>query len=474
MQKSRLNVATKLAYGAGNASNSVKTVVFSTFLFFYYNQVLGLSGTIVGTGLLLALCVDAVTDPFVGVWSDQWQSKWGRRHPFMVFGSLPFAFFLFALFLPPKNLEQNALFAWFLVFSILTRTAQTFFQIPYLSLGAELTSDYKERSIIYSYTQLFGFLGNVVVAGVGYVFFFRSTAEFKNGLLNESMYPWFGLYAVVIILISAVWTIWGTCSVIPFLNKNETKKSLHWSQYHQEFLTIFRNASFRVMIVGAMISLTVVGTNETLYSYIMIHFWGFKPEELMIYFAISFLAGLGLALYLAPRMVDWMDKRNTMIIAILGITVGVNSMIVLRLLGFLPENGTFLLIVFLMIGVFITSIFLPISFITLNSIFADIADEIEYETRERKEGTLFAIRAFLSKLATGVGGFLAGVILDGIHFPKEAEIGEVSENIIFNLGLVGGPILSLIGLISIVFFLRYRLDKKRHMEIMAYLSSDKD
>ena len=194
----------------------------------------------------------------------------------------------------------------------------------------------------------------------------------------------------------------------------------------------------------------------------------------MFYFAISFLTGLVLALYFAPKMVDWIDKRNTMIVSIMGVTLGVNCMILLRLFELLPPNGTVELAIFLMIGIFISSVFLPISYITLNSIFADIADEVAYETKERKEGTLFAIRAFLSKLATGVGGFLAGVILDWIHFPKEAELGEVSPEVIFNLGLFGGPLLSLIGLVSIFFFMKYRLDKERHQEITMVLRERKE
>ena len=61
-----LSLATRLTYGVGQLSDGVKQSAFSTFLFFYYNQVLGLSGSLAGMAALLALMVDAITDPMVG------------------------------------------------------------------------------------------------------------------------------------------------------------------------------------------------------------------------------------------------------------------------------------------------------------------------------------------------------------------------------------------------------------------------
>ena len=55
---SEINLATRLSYGVGQLSDGVKQSAFSTFLFFYYNQVLGLSGSLAGSAALLALMVD--------------------------------------------------------------------------------------------------------------------------------------------------------------------------------------------------------------------------------------------------------------------------------------------------------------------------------------------------------------------------------------------------------------------------------
>src|SRR6056300_853939 len=127
-----MKTSIKLGYGIGQTSSGVKNAVFSIFLFFYYNQVLGLSGSLAGMASLLALIVDAVTDPMVGQLSDRFKSRWGRRHPFMLAGAVPFGIAMVALFSPPEGLDQSQLFAWMLIGAIAVRLMLTLFFVPHL------------------------------------------------------------------------------------------------------------------------------------------------------------------------------------------------------------------------------------------------------------------------------------------------------------------------------------------------------
>ena len=146
-----MKTALKLGYGLGQTSSGVKNATFTIFLFFYYNQVLGVSGSMVGMASLLALIVDAVTDPMVGQLSDRFKSRWGRRHPFMLLGALPFGLTIYLLFSPPAGLSEQGLFAWMLGFAIVVRVLLTFFYVPHLSLGAEMVRDYHERTVLIGY-----------------------------------------------------------------------------------------------------------------------------------------------------------------------------------------------------------------------------------------------------------------------------------------------------------------------------------
>ena len=75
-----LTFNTKFAYGIGQLAEGLKNSALGTFVLFYYNQVLGLPGTLAGLALAIALVFDAFTDPLAGSISDNWQGKNGRRH----------------------------------------------------------------------------------------------------------------------------------------------------------------------------------------------------------------------------------------------------------------------------------------------------------------------------------------------------------------------------------------------------------
>ena len=170
----------KLGYGIGQTSAGVKNAAFSIFLFFYYNQVLGLSGSLAGMASLLALIIDAITDPMVGQLSDRFKSRWGRRHPFMLIGAVPFGFAMYLLFAPPAGMDEYGLFAWMLGFAITVRVLLTFFFVPHLSLGAEMVRDYHERTSLISYRLFFQFAGGLFVTMVGFVVFFPPSDGFPE------------------------------------------------------------------------------------------------------------------------------------------------------------------------------------------------------------------------------------------------------------------------------------------------------
>ena len=79
----------KFAYGVGQIAETVKSTGFNIFLFFFFTQVLGLSGSLAGLAVMIALVFDAVTDPLAGYISDHSRSRFGRRHPFMLAAALP-------------------------------------------------------------------------------------------------------------------------------------------------------------------------------------------------------------------------------------------------------------------------------------------------------------------------------------------------------------------------------------------------
>ena len=80
----------------------------------------------------------------------------------------------------------------------------------------------------------------------------------------------------------------------------------------------------------------------------------------------------------------------------------------------------------------------------------------------------------MAKVTSGLGTFLAGVILSLIAFPKDAAPGSVDPGIIFNLGVVLGPALMILYVVAFGFVTRYDISRRGHQGHLEILSGEKE
>ena len=151
----KINNIEKLSFGLGGGVNAIKTDFFVWYLGAYYLTVLGLNPILTGSALLLALFVDAISDPVIGTFSDRINSKFGRRHILMGLSLVPISITYFMLFIPDKNWSEGSLFFWLFSFTILTRFSVTLFDIPHRALAAEIPNTYEEKANIMSMREGF-------------------------------------------------------------------------------------------------------------------------------------------------------------------------------------------------------------------------------------------------------------------------------------------------------------------------------
>ena len=96
------------------------------------------------------------------------------------------------------------------------------------------------------------------------------------------------------------------------------------------------------------------------------------------------------------------------------------------------------------------------------SMLADVVESREVVTGRREEGSLVAFQTLVFKATSGLGAFVAGLVLEYIAFPLQAAPGEVSPDVLFNLALIYGPVMIGLGLVSIAVLLFYRIDRATH------------
>lgn len=468
-----LPFTSKLGFGVGQLAEGITLTVFNTFVLFYFNQILGVPGTLTGIALGIALFCDAITDPLAGSISDRLQTRWGRRHPLMAGAAIPMGLSIVALFNPPAGMSEYFYFGWLVVFAVLTRLCLTLYHIPHLALGAEMAQDYLDRTRVYSYSQLFGTLGQWGFGFLMLTFVFPTTAEFSHGMLNADGYPVLSMVAALGIAVSISLCVWGTKKEIPYLPEVRFKMAerLHPRRLFRELKTAFTNHSYRMLVCGLFCAIILLGVEMAFMVYMYIHFWGMETEQ-MRWIGPAALAALPFSVVLAPVLTRYLDKRYALIMLSTVIITCNNIMICLRLFtDWTPDNGTPELLMLLLTFLFLAGCCSPAVLITVNAMFADVADEQELITGERQEGVIFSARSFAFKAGASLASVFAGITLDLIEFPRGAPAGEVAADVVFRLGLVAGPITSVIGLGILLFYLSYRLDRQRVAEIQVELNA---
>ncbi len=467
MPEDGLPTRTRVAYGIGATAESSISMAFNSFNFLFYNNVLELSGTLCGLAVTIALVFDAISDPLVGSISDRWRSPLGRRHPFLYAAPIPMAIFFICIYAPPSGLSEVLLFLWFTTFTVLLRTAQTLYQVPHLALGAEMTSGYRERSVLMSYNTIFGLVGTFGVFFLGWSYF----GELEGGTNNRQGYltiaAVIAVFSVVVVYASAFFTR----DQIPKISAPPNDlPPFSATQLMTEIGDCLRNENYRTLVLGIFFLSATLGLHETLSSHLNIFFWELPPQQIR-WMVIGAPIGLTLASVLTPRVHTRWSKRNALIAGILGMSIAVGTPILLRLFGVFPENASPLVFPILCAFKAFSYCMSAMMVISIASTLADVTDEHELLTGRRQEGIFFAARAFFGKLTTGLGHLLAGIGMDLIAFPTGSKPGEIPPEVVYQFGILAGPLTLLPGLVSITFYLRYRIDEARHDEIRRALEA---
>ena len=468
MASGRVPVGTKVFFGIGQAAESIKSFGFGTLLMLYYNQVLGLSGTYAGLAVAIAIACDAISDPAVGSWSDGFRSRWGRRHPFMIASIIPLGLTFYLLFMPPEGLTEFQLFLWFTAFAVLVRTALTFFHVPYLSLGAEMTQDYQERTQIVVFRTAFGIIASFVVIAVAWNFFFIKSPDNPTPQLTREPYFKYALLSSFIMCSMMLVSCWGTRDIIPNLAGSRQKpRPFSITRVYTDLFQALRNPSFRALFFGTLLFFIYAGIHGALSMHLKTFFWELDTKAIE-YWQYAAVAGGIVGLPLVPLLNRWYDKKWTVIIGCLGAAFAGTAPVLARLLGLMPTDPDILVPVLVGMSL-LASVSGVQAAVTVASMMGDIADEHELTHGTRQEGIYFGSYSFSAKCTSAVGNLAAGFALDIISFPVNSSPGFVPDDVLFRFGCMYGVIATIL-IFSTWVFWPYALNKARHEEIVEALA----
>jgi Na+/melibiose symporter-like transporter len=467
-----LPLSAKLVYGVGEMAITVPMVLFGLFALFFYNSVMGLPGSLVGAGIASGLVFDALLDPYIGHLSDRSRGKlWvslGRRHAFMLPGALAMGPCFFLMFSPPRGLGHAALFAWLVACSIALRATSALYRIPYLSLGAELSQDYDDRTSTMAIRAMFGLIGTLAAAGLSFLLFFPATPGGSGPKLNYAGYPLLGLVFGALMTVSALVGCLGTLGYRTFGSARATAAAQH---FFSGFGIAMRNRAFRSLWCSVTLFFMAVVLNATLAIqyftwYARIHGGG-TLSAIQTCFYVGALAGVFLWMTLARRL----EKRTLYMLAtaVLAFLLACAALLIGegRPLG--AGNGLALLVGHAVGGVFASAVW-----VIPGSMVADVTDTDELETGLRRQGIFYGIMNFGEKIAAGGALLFAGVLLSLFgKLGHSAGFSGQAPTVAPYLGVLYGLVPAALLLIALALVLPYRLDRRTVNDLQRQLAGQR-
>ncbi len=160
----KLSLGTRLFFGMGDIYGGGAFNIVNFYYAVFLTDVVKIHPSYSAMIFLISKIWDAVTDPFMGYFSDRTRSPWGRRRPYYLAG-IPLIFLSFVMLWFPVNYDSElSRFVYILIAYMFFNTVVTLVMVPYQAMSAELTSDYEERTSLNSIRLIFSLVSSLLCA----------------------------------------------------------------------------------------------------------------------------------------------------------------------------------------------------------------------------------------------------------------------------------------------------------------------
>lgn len=421
--KQRLSWPERLAWMVCAMPELIKSFAWDAFVLFFYAQVVGLSGWLIGLAIAVIIVFDTLVDPWIGAQSDRLTgTRLGRRHSLMFAAILPYAVGIAMVFAPPAGLSQLQILAWLLGWGLLARCGISFWTVPAYALGGELTSDETERRLVAVLRNLGNQAAILSVPAIAFGVFFVHSAGFPRPQLNPAPYPGFGLFVAglgaMLMLIGALGTYKRARAI------EAAAQAPPPGDAGAGPITILRTLIDTVRItpnVGKLLAvaflvLFVNSVINQLSLHLATYFWkldqAWTPRLLM---AATF--GSILAMLLAPLFLKLFTTRRAMVLGLCGFFAVQSLAILLPLGGLAPAAGTAAIGGLIAALRFLGGLAYGLYVVPFNVVTYEIGDEHEFNTGRPAQGTVASFMFIGLQLGSGAVALLAGSFLGLIAFP---------------------------------------------------------
>ena len=430
-----------LAYSAPALVTAVAALPMALFVPAFYADDLGVPLAAVGVAIALSRLLDVVTDPLIGALSDRLRLPLGRRKPWMLLGAPLFLLSLWKIFVPGDNASAAYLAVW----SALLYLGFTMIDLPHKAWGAELSTDYDERSRITGWREAIATAGQVMLLGA----LTWLAARGVEGAAEQ-------LRAVAVAVVVALPLLLALSLVsVP---EREPEGFTHERRSTLAGLKIVaRNPAFLRMIGCVLFFVSGIAIQGTLHRLVLADVMadeGRFPLMILLENAATF-AGIPIWLAVSVRI----GKHRALMAAALWIAVGSLPLIFMR-----AGDTTALMTTIVIRG----SSFASILFIA-NSMAADVIDVDTLQSGEQRSGLFFAVWGMTIKLSLALGVVLGTTLPAVLGYDPSAEL--ISRAVQGRLMWVYGGVPAVLMGLGALFLFRFPITRERHALVRAEIEA---
>lgn len=452
----------KIAFGSGHLANQLFPAALGVFMVVL---VMSLNMNPVLAGILGAFprLLDALTDPIMGFISDNTKSKWGRRKPYILLGSvITGVMFMIMWQLNPED-SQTYNFFYFLVVSVFFYIGYTIFATPLIGLGYEMTPDYNERTRLMAVSQWMGQIAWMIAPWFWVIIYDPSLFDSAPEGARE-LSVWVGGLCMFLGVMPA---FFNKEIIVPDKDKmaNLSMKELaaNTKEFIRGFKLTIKNKPFLKLCSATFLVFNGFQTVAQFAMFIIVYYL-FNGDKVASgtwpawFGTVSALATAFIVIPIVTKLAEKYGKKNAFVVATFISIIGY----ALKWWGFDPGNPwlMFMPIPFLSFGI-------GGLFTLMMSMTADVCDLDELNNGERREGMFGAVYWWMVKFGTAVALLTSGVILHLVGFDESID-GQTVETLT-NLRIADILIPVITALMAVVIIWKYDITEDKSHEIREQL-----
>ena len=464
--KAKVPMGQKIAFGIGMFANQMFPAILGIFMVVLV-QDLGFPGWMWSLIYFFPRIFDSITDPIMGFISDNTKSKWGRRRQYVVIGGIIMGIayiFMWQLF-KENSLQFN--FWYFFLWSIIFYLGLTFFSVPYVAMGYEMSDDFHERTSIMAIAQWIGQWAWVIAPWFWIIMYDPEWFPSAEIAVRE-LSIWVAIPCAICAIVPAIFIKSESTLDKDYEPLNTANIGGSLTKIFTSFKEAFRIKVFRKLCGATFLIYNAFNTVAALTFFVIVYkLFNGDAAESGIWVSLFGCLSAIVTTFLVIPIITYMSKiwgKKTAFLVAQGISI--IGYLMLWFL-FVPGKPWMYIIALPFFSFGIGSLFT-----IMMSMTADIIDIDELNTGKRREGIFGAIYWWMVKVGFAIAGALSGVIIAIVGFnPDLATVDQQVAVDGLHTFFCFFPVLGTV--LAMYIMWDYDIDEKRANEIRLQLQERK-